>query len=77
MGLKKGKIMYTNKNYKTKKELKTDVEAGVKVGFHQPGPFGGSEPKDGRIQIEGPRYPQPHRWYAECEIRDGYIVKVK
>ena len=33
--------MYTVKNYRTKKELKADVEAGVKVRYFQPGPFGG------------------------------------
>jgi hypothetical protein len=30
-----------------------------------------------RVTLEGPHYPQPHRWYAEATVRDGVIVKVK
>lgn len=47
------------------------------VTVYQPGPFGGNEPKDGKIVIEGPHFPEPHRWYAEAWLVDGYIVKVK
>lgn len=69
--------MYTVKNYQTKKELKIDVRAGVSVPFYQPGPFGGDEPKDGRVAIEGPHYPEPHRWYADCDVKDGLVVRVR
>lgn len=69
--------MYTTKNYKSKKALKDDIAAGVKVTFFQPGPFGGNEPKNGTITLEGPHYPEPHRWYAEAVVKDGVIVKVK
>jgi hypothetical protein len=69
--------MYTVKNYKSKKELKQDVLNGVKVTYYQPGPFGGNEPKDGSFCVEGPHYPEPHKWYASCVAKDGYIVKVK
>lgn len=69
--------MYTNKNYKSKKALKEDVAAGKEVTYFQPGPFGGNEPKDGVIYIEGPHYPEPHRFYAECMVKNGRIVKVK
>ena len=69
--------MYTVKNYKTKKALKEDVANGVRVGYFQPGPFGGNEPTDGMIFVEGPHYPEPHRFYAQCEVKDGRIVKVK
>ena len=69
--------MYTTINFKSKKALKEAVANGEKVTIYQPGPFGGNEPKNGKVCIEGPHYPEPHRWYAECEIVDGYIVKVK
>jgi hypothetical protein len=74
--------MYTVKNYKTKKELREAIEAWLESGkdpvrYYQPGPFGGNEPRDGHFVIEGPHYPQPHRWYAECEARGGLIVKVR
>jgi hypothetical protein len=85
--------MYTNKNFKSKKELKAAVEAWNKaviehgangnfngvgpVTYYQPGPFAGNEPKDGTIYVEGPHYPQPHKFYAACIVKDGVIVKVK
>jgi hypothetical protein len=74
--------MYTYRNFKTKKELKEAVKAyvegkGPPISYYQPGPFGGNEPLDGIIYLEGPHYPKPHRWYAQAEVRDGAIVKVK
>ncbi len=69
--------MYTHKNFKTKKALKEAVAAGERITFYQPGPFGGNEPTDGTITLEGPHYPEPHRWYAQATVKDGVIVKVK
>ena len=69
--------MYTTINFKTKKALKDAVASGIKVTVYQPGPFGGNEPRDGRVCIEGPHYPEPHRWYAECVLENGYVVKVR
>jgi len=66
--------MYTIKNYKTKKELKTDLEAGKQIEVYQPNEMFGNAPKNGRVTLEGPHYPQPHKWYASCIIKDGYIV---
>lgn len=70
--------MYTERNFKTKKALKEAVANGEKIGVYQPGPFG-REPKPGsKVSIEGPHYPEPHRWYAEAWLdEDGYVVKVK
>ena len=31
----------------------------------------------GKVYIEGPHYPAAHTWYAECEMKDGVIIKVK
>lgn len=69
--------MYTSINFKTKKELKEAVASGVQVTVRQPGIFGGSEPTDGRVTLEGPHYPAPHRWYAVAELKDGFIISVK
>jgi hypothetical protein len=69
--------MYTNTNFKTKKALKEAVSAGRRVTYYQPGPYGGKEPTEGKITIEGPHYPEPHRWYAVCEVAGGVIIKVK
>lgn len=42
---------------------------------YQPGPFGPTV-KDGRTALEGPHYPEPHRWYADVEVKNGHIVKI-
>ena len=68
--------MYTTYNFRTKKALKEAVANGSKVTYYQPGPFGGNEPMDGTIFLEGPHYPEAHRWYAKATVKDGYIVKV-
>lgn len=69
--------MYTSINFKSKKDLKTAIANGKKITVYQPGPFGGNEPSDGTVFLEGPHYPQPHKWYAQAELQDGFIVKVK
>ena len=68
--------MYTSRNYKSKKELKEAVKAGVKVTVYNPGPFG-DPPTDGCCCVEGPHFPQPHKWYASVTLKDGYVVSVK
>ena len=69
--------MYTTKNFKTKKALKEAVANGEKITYFQSGPFGGNEPMNGTFCVEGPHYPEPHRWYATCRAENGYIVSVK
>lgn len=69
--------MYTERNFKTKKALKEALASGEKIRYFQPGPFGGNEIKDGTIYLEGPHYPEAHKWYAEAEVKGGLVVKVK
>ena len=69
--------MYTDINFKTKKALKEAVAAGKPVTIFQPGPFGGNEPSNGRVALEGPHYPAPHSWYAEAIVTNGLVTKVK
>lgn len=66
-------MTYVIPNYKTKKELKRAVEEGKAVRVFEPGL--GSVPQRGKVCLEGPHYPEPHRWYATAEVRDGFIVK--
>ena len=68
--------MYCSPNFKTKKALKDAVAEGKKVTIFQAGPFGGNEPSDAMVALEGPRYPEPHRWYATARVEDGLVVKV-
>lgn len=67
--------MYTNTNFKSKKALKEAVAAGKKVTVFAPGL--GTPPTNGTCSVEGPHYPEPHKWYAEVTIKDGVVVKVK
>lgn len=67
--------MYTRHNYRTKKALREDFEAGKRIEVWQPLPFG--PVKDGKAVIEGPHHPEPHRWYAAVTVRDGVIVAMK
>jgi hypothetical protein len=71
--------MYVDPNFKTKKDLKFLVEnvPDSKVKVWQPGPFGGGPIADGEYSVEGPWYPEPHRWYARVQVKDGKVVKVK
>lgn len=66
--------MYTVTNYKSKKAMLTDVENGVRVRVYQPGPFDGTA--DGIDCLEGPHYPQPHRWYARVLIKNYCVVRL-
>lgn len=67
--------MYTDKNYQNKKEMKEDFKAGVKITVYQPG---GIFPSigTGRVTLEGPHYPKPHKWYASVMIKDDVVVKI-
>jgi hypothetical protein len=69
-------MAYTRTNFKSKKALKEALAAGETIPVFQPGPFG-PDVRDGITCLEGPHYPEPHRWYAEATIKDGVVVKVK
>jgi len=67
--------MYTNPNFETKKALKEAVKAGKTVTVFAPGL--GAPAESGTEFVEGPHYPKPHTWYAQVEMKDGKVVKVK
>ena len=69
-------MAYTDKNYRSRKALADDLARGVKVTVYQPGPFGPAV-KDGTVSLEGPHYPEPHRWYAAAVVKDGAVVKLQ
>ena len=49
------------------------------IEVYQPnGDMTGTEvPQNGKVYLEGPHYPEPHRWYAEAWLENGEVVKVK
>jgi hypothetical protein len=68
-------MSYVNPNFKTKKSFKEAVKAGKIVTVFNPGL--GKPPINGIATIEGPHYPEPHKWYAEALIKDGKVIDVK
>lgn len=69
--------MYTTINFKTKKALKEAVAAGQRITVYQPGPFAKPGPITGRVSVEGPHYPEPHSWYADCLVENSVVIAVK
>ena len=69
--------MYTTINFKSKKDLKTAVAEGKKITVFQPNDMFGANTQNGHITLEGPHYPQPHKWYAQAVLENGYIISVK
>lgn len=70
--------MYARTNFKTKAALKAAVKAqdpNVDLTIFAPGL--GTPKRDGVEYLEGPHYPAAHTWYAQVEMKDGKIVKVK
>ena len=67
--------MYVSPNFQTKKALKEAIARGEQVTVFSPGPFPAKE--NGTEFIEGPHYPQPHKWYAQVTVKDGVVTAVK
>ena len=69
-------MAYADTNFRTKKELKEAVKSGKTVRVISAG--GIFPPKsNGTEYLEGPHYPEPHKWYAQVTVKDGVITAVK
>jgi len=69
--------MYTDRNFRTKKALQEAFEQGHTIDLYQPGPFGGGRLPQGTVYLEGPHYPEPHKWYATGVAEGGQLVSLK
>ena len=69
--------MYLMPNFKSKTAARKAIAAGNTVTIVQVGPYGGNEPTDGQVVIEGPHYPEPHRFYGTATLKDGVVIKLK
>lgn len=69
--------MYVDPNFKTKKALKDAVKNGDPVRVISNSPFEATPTSDGTYFVEGPHYPEPHKWYAEVTIKGGIVARVK
>lgn len=68
-------MAYTETNYRTKKQIKEAINAGIKIKCFQPGL--GSIPVNGVVYLEGPHYPEQHKWYGKGIMEDGFLVSIK
>ena len=68
-------MAYVSPNYRTKKALRDAIKAGEQIHVYQPGL--GDVPRNGTITLEGPHYPEPHRWYASGVMKDGQLISIK
>lgn len=69
-------MSYVNPNYKSKKDFLAAVKAGKEHYTYNPsGMF--ETKRDGSDVVEGPHYPQPHRWYASVVVKDGKVISAK
>ena len=68
--------MYVDPNFKTKKDLKASVKEGRFVTVFQPNQmFEMPEVRNKWVSVEGPHYPEPHRWYAQVWVDESGIVR--
>lgn len=70
--------MYTDRNFKTKKALKEALANGDTITVYQPNDmFNTPIPQNGRVYLEGPHSPEPHKWYAQGTMKDGVLVSIR
>jgi hypothetical protein len=72
--------MYTEKDFKSKKELKNAVakyhaSGETAVRIYAPGL--GTPVENGSETLCGPHFPAPHKWYATVTMKDGIVIKVR
>lgn len=71
---------YVTPNFPTKKALKDAIAKGETVTFQEQ-----TVNRQGRdftkgdhviLDVCGPHFPKPHKWYAQVTIQDGKVTKV-
>lgn len=67
-------MAYVSPNFKSKKALREAVAGGKEVTVFSPSPFPCQQ--DGKIAVEGPWSPEPHRFYSTVLVANGKVVKV-
>ena len=77
-------MVYLHRNdFKSGKQIKEAFKNGEELRVFQPDPMNMrgqgymADVPDGDAVIEGPHYPQPHRFYVGCVVKDGIVVKIK
>lgn len=68
--------MYCTTNFKTKKAVKQAIAAGEEVTVFSPA-FAKENTKEGICYLEGPHYPEPHRWYGQGILKDSKLIAIR
>ena len=68
-------MTYTVKNYPSGAALKRDFALGIPITIFQPNAIFPAL-CTGTVYLEGPHYPQPHKWYLSVQVRNGVVVKI-
>lgn len=70
-------MAYLTNNPKSKAQIKRDIVAGVKFRAYDPGIGLEDIPKDGFVDVCGPHFPAPHKWYGRAELKNGVVISIK
>lgn len=70
-------MAYTVTNYKTKTAIKRDLAAGRHITCYQPGLGADLSNFTGKVTLEGPHFPKPHKWYGRGRLENGKLVSIK
>jgi hypothetical protein len=69
-------MSYTTVNYKTKRALKEAIASGEKVTCYNPGLGPNLSRANGLVYLEGPHYPEPHKWHASGVLENGILISI-
>ena len=70
-------MSYVSPNFKTKKALKDAVKDKKRIVCCIPSGPMDRVPTDGYAYVEGPHYPEPHKWYGKVKIENSRVIGVK
>lgn len=71
-------MSYTEVNFKTKKAVKEAIlKDGFNVKCYNPGLGGDLSNYTGVVNLEGPHYPQPHKWYGQGKMVNGVLISIR
>ena len=70
--------MYLSTNPKSKAAAKRELAAGIIATVFQPGGIFHTEGiSDGEHAVEGPHFPEAHRWYGVATVKDQKLVSLR
>lgn len=71
-------MAYVKPNFRTKKALREALKRGDRVEVFQPNNlFNITFDGTGSTAVEGPHFPEPHKWYASVTYKDGVVLTAK